>query len=74
MLFPLIFKNYETQKNSSDKNMKFSAKCVHCTYGLSELFIYVYVKFTCLCTYFVKSSSSYMFEVYIVLYDSVPHE
>ena len=39
--------------------MKFSAKCVHGTNLLSEIFIYVYVKFTCLCTYFVKSSYMY---------------
>ena len=53
--------------------MKFNAKCVHCTHELSKIIIYV--KFTCLCTYFVKSSSN-MYQKclkFIDLYDSVPH-
>ena len=56
MLFPLIFKNSEIKKNVTDMNMKFSAKYVMYIVadGLSEIFIYVYVRFTCLCTYFVK--------------------
>ena len=38
--FLQFFKNYKIQNNVTDKNTKFSAKCVHIvTHGLCEIFI-----------------------------------
>ena len=71
-----IFKNYKIQTNVTDKNTKFSTKCVHCNHGSCEIFIYMkylYVKFTCLWQAHILFTVLKPSE-FTVLYDSVSHE